>query len=219
MLYIVSTPIGNLEDISQRALKTLSEVDAILCEDTRQTSKLLSRYNIRKRMISLHEHSSIEKIDSIIAEIKSGIDYAYVSDAGTPNLSDPGGRLVEAAYAGGITVSPIPGPSALTALISVAPFSCSDFRFIGFFPKKKGRETLTKEIASFKNPVFFYESPKRAKKTIAFLAEKLPNKKLLVGRELTKVFEQIIVLDLSLVNADNITNIPEKGEFVLAVFE
>jgi len=219
MLYIIASPIGNLDDISQRALKTFESVDAILCEDTRQTSKLLARYNIRKPLISLHEHSSLEKINSLVDDMEQGKNYAYVSDGGTPNLSDPGGRLVEVAYGKKITVSPIVGPSALTALISVAPFSCSDFRFIGFFPKKKGRETLAKEISASKHPIFFYESPKRARKTISFLAKRLDNKKLLIGRELTKIFEQILVLDLSLINEDNISNIPEKGEFVLAIFE
>lgn len=218
MLYIIASPIGNLDDISQRALKTFESVDAILCEDTRQTSKLLARYNIRKTLISLHEHSSQEKISCLIDDMAKGRNYAYVSDGGTPNLSDPGGRLVEAANSKKITVSPIVGPSALTALISVAPFPCSDFRFIGFFPKKKGRQTLAKELLAVKAPVFFFESPKRVRKTIKLLSERIPNKKLLIGRELTKIYEQILVLDLSAVNEDNINDIPEKGEFVLAIF-
>ncbi len=219
MLYIVATPIGNLEDISARALKTLSEVDYILCEDTRQTHKLLDKYNISGRLVSLHEHTNEQKIMGIVEDLKNGKNVAYVSDAGTPNLSDPGGKLLEFAYREGLEVSPIPGASALSALISIAPFPCSDFCFIGYFPKKKGRQTLVKELSEAKNPVFFFESPKRIHKTLQLLNVSLPSKKVLIGRELTKIFEQLIILDLSLDNVDNISNIPEKGEFVLAIFE
>jgi len=219
MLYIVASPIGNLSDISSRALDVLKKVDYVLCEDTRRSFKLLDRYSLSKRLVSYHEHSSYNKIESILSDLKDNIDIAYLSDAGTPNISDPGGKLCEIAFKNNIKVVPIPGPSALTALISVAPFSCSNFRFVGFWPKKKGRETLIKQIIDIKEPIFFYESPKRIKKTIDQLSQKLSSRKLLIGRELTKIHEQIIVLDLSLDNADNIANIPEKGEFVLAVFE
>ncbi len=219
MLYIVASPIGNLSDISSRALETLKLVDYIACEDTRRTAKLLNHYGISKKMVSLHQHTSNYKLAQIADDLDSGLDIAYLSDGGTPNLSDPGAKLNELALAKGVRVVPIPGPSPLLALISVASFACSDFRFIGFFPKKKGRETMAKQMALSKPPIFFFESPNRIMKTISLLREKAPNKKLLVGRELTKVFEQIIVLDLSENNVDNIVNIPEKGEFVLAIFE
>jgi 16S rRNA (cytidine1402-2'-O)-methyltransferase len=219
MLYMVATPIGNLSDMSSRSIDILNSVEYIACEDTRQTKKLLDRFKIKKKLTSIHEHSSLYKLEEIVEDLKAGIDIAYASDSGTPNLSDPGGRLVELAMQNNIPVSPIPGPSALTALISVAPFSCSDFRFIGFFPRKKGRLTLTKEIATAKSPIFFYESPKRIRKTLNLLKDALPGKKVLIGREVSKIHEQIMVLDLSLTNEDNINNIPERGEFVLAIFE
>lgn len=215
---MVASPIGNLADITERALEVLKSVDFIACEDTRQTVKLLNKYHIYKKLTSLHQHTSQEKLNFIIRELEAGKDVAYLSDGGTPNLSDPGGKLTLLAIQKGVSVSPIPGPNALSALISVAPFACDNFRFIGFFPKKKGRETLANELKSSKTPVFFFESPKRIKKTIKFLSERLPEKKLLIGRELTKVFEQILVLDLSKVYNHNIDNIPEKGEFVLAIY-
>jgi len=218
MLYIIGSPIGNLGDITLRALETLKKVDFIACEDTRQTIKLLKKYNINKRLVSLHQHSSDKKLAFLLDELKSGREVAYLSDGGTPNLCDPGGKLNDLVEKNGVRIMPIPGPSPLLALISVAPFSCSDFRFIGFFPKKKGRETLARELAGVKYPVFFFESPKRVRKTIKFLSERLKGKKLLIGRELTKIYEEILILDLSSINEDNLLRIPEKGEFVLAVF-
>lgn len=219
MLYIISSPIGNMSDLSERAIETLKKVNYIVCEDTRETLKILKRFAISKKVVSFHEHSSSEKIKDYIEDLLNGYSIAYLSDSGTPNLSDPGGRLVEQVMLNDIKVSPIPGPSALTSLISVAPFNCSEFEFIGFFPKKKGREKMAKRFALTKNPIFFFESPKRIHKTILFLAERLPTKKLLYGRELTKIYEEIKVLDLSKLNTDNIKNIPQRGEFVLAIFE
>lgn len=221
MLYMVSTPIGNLSDITLRAKEVLQGVDYIVCEDTRQTKKILDRYLIsNKKLVSLHEHSSPQRIEEIVEDLKNGSDIAYASDSGTPNLSDPGGRLVELSYASNIKISPIPGPSALSALISVAPFACSNFKFIGFFPRKKGRASLIKEISKSKSPIFFYESPKRVRKTLLYIYDNLKDtKRVLIGRELTKIYEEIKVLDLSKINEDNILEVPEKGEFVLAVFE
>jgi len=220
MLYIVSTPIGNLADISARALEVLKDSGLILAEDTRNTGKLLARYEIKTKLASLHEHSSQEKIAHYIESLKSDLQIAYVSDAGAPNVSDPGGKLVSMAIANEIKVSPIPGPSALTALISVAPFSCSEFNFRGFFPKKKGRQTMIKEIAALKAPVFFFESPMRIQKTLNLIMEKLPEYSVLIGRELTKMFEEILVIDLSSEKArEQIENLTTKGEFVFAVFK
>lgn len=216
MLYFVATPIGNLEDITSRAKRILAEADFILAEDTRRTGILLKHLGIDKKIISFHEHSNSGKLNWIIDQLKNcKISIAYVSDAGTPNLSDPGGKLVEATFKADVEVSPIPGPSALTALISIAPFSCSKFQFQGYFPKKKGRKKMSEYIKSLDMPVFFLESPYRIHKTLDFLAENLPGYRILIGRELTKKFEQVIFTALQ----DNKTfeTMVPKGEFVFAV--
>lgn len=215
MLYLVSTPIGNLGDITFRATDTLRSVDLILAEDTRQTGKLLQKYEIRTRLISFHEHASDEKINWVILQLKKEKDVALVSDAGTPNLSDPGGKLVEEALKSGVTVSPIPGPSALTALIAVAPFACSQFTFFGYFPKKKGRQTMIKTIKESEYPVFFYESPHRIIKTLNLLKDNLDGFNILIGRELTKKFEEIRFFDLK--SQKDIDTIREQGEFVFSL--
>ena len=215
MLYLVATPIGNLEDTTLRAKKILSAVDFVLAEDTRHTGILLKHFGIEQKIVSFHEHSNSEKLNWVINELKSGRDVALVSDAGTPNLSDPGGKLIEAAYEAGIKISPIPGPSALTTLISVAPFPCSQFIFMGYFPKKKGREKMTKYVKEQDMPVFFYESPHRIQKTLSFLAERLSKHRILLGRELTKVFEEVLFIDLQ--DRENFAKIKDKGEFVFAV--
>jgi len=213
MLYLIATPIGNLEDLTERAKRILGEVDLVLAEDTRQVAKIFQHLGISKRAESFHEHSD-QKIGWVIGELKNGRDIALVSDAGTPNLSDPGGKLVEAALREKIEISPIPGPSALTALISVAPFSCTHFEFFGFFPKKKGRQKMLTTIKSLDHPVFFFESPHRIKKTLDFLAAGLQDHKILIGRELTKKFEQIVFSDL---DDPQLSQIPDKGEFVFAL--
>lgn len=215
MLYLVSTPIGNLDDMTFRGVSTLNKVDLILAEDTRQTQKILQKYNIATKTVSFHEHTFDNKIDWVIKQLNDGKHIALVSDAGTPNLSDPGGKLVESAIGQGIEVSPIPGPSALTALISVAPFSCSNFLFLGYFPKKKGRQTMIKTIKSSDYPVFFYESPHRIKKTLVFLHENLDEFNILVGRELTKKFEEICFFDLK--DTIEIDKIRLQGEFVFSL--
>jgi 16S rRNA (cytidine1402-2'-O)-methyltransferase len=215
MLYIVATPIGNLEDLSARAERILREADLVLAEDTRQSSKILAHLGIEKKIISFHEHSDDKKLDWVIQELDKGKKVAYLTDAGTPNLSDPGGKLVEKAMAWGVQVAPIPGPSALTALISIAPFSCQNFLFLGYFPKKKGREKMTKYISSQEFPVFFFESPFRIDKTINFLAERLCGYKILIGRELTKKFEEVIFCDLT--DKETLEKIISKGEFVFAL--
>ena len=214
MLFFVATPIGNLGDLTERVREILSRVDFIVAEDTRQTSKILQKLNISKKLISLHQHSSDAKINWLIGELKSGKSAAYICDAGTPNLSDPGGKLAQAAYENKIKVSPIPGPSALTALISVAPFNCSQFIFLGFFPKKKGREKLIDQIKKSALPVFFFESSHRIRKTLALLKNHLPDAKILIGRELTKVYEEMIWQNLADLNIDKIR---EEGEFVVGL--
>ncbi len=215
MLYIVATPIGNLDDITLRAKRVLGEVDFVIAEDTRRSGILLKYLNISKKITSFHEHSQDSKLEMILKELKSGTDIAYISDAGTPNLSDPGGKLVEAARGAQIEVSPIPGPSALTSLISVAPFSCSKFQFMGYFPKKKGREKMIEYIKKVGCPVFFYESPHRIQKTLSLLSQKLEGYSILIGRELTKVYEEVLLIDLQ--DQESFAKIISKGEFVFAV--
>lgn len=215
VLYLVATPIGNLSDFSIRAREVMEGVDLILAEDTRHSGLLLARYKITTKMASFHEHSSDEKISWVITLLKEGKNLALVSDGGTPNIADPGGKLVEAVMKEGLKVSPIPGPSPLTALISVAPFSCTPFIFMGFFPKKKGRQTMIKTIESSKYPIFFFESPHRIKKTLQLLSSNMEGYQILIGRELTKKFEEVRFFDLK--NQQELDTIREQGEFVFSL--
>ena len=155
-LFIVATPIGNLGDITLRALETLRAVDAVLSEDTRVTGKLLMHYEIKKSLISCHEHTDDTKLGQIIGRLTQGESLAFVSDAGTPGLSDPGNKLVSLALAAGIPVVPIPGVSALAAMVSVAGIDMREFMFLGFPPHKKGRETFFKKVAATEIPVVYY---------------------------------------------------------------
>ncbi|HEY4504999.1 MAG TPA: 16S rRNA (cytidine(1402)-2'-O)-methyltransferase [Candidatus Paceibacterota bacterium] len=184
-LYIVATPIGNLEDISLRALRILKEVDRIICEDTRVTKKLLEHYKVGKPLVSFHSHTRSFNFGE-------GENYAYLTDAGTPGISDPGARLVQAARQRGISVTPVPGPSAVATLLSVAGMEETEFVFLGFLPHKKGRQTLLKEIASAKRAYVVYEAPSRIARLFRELALHCgPERKLVVGRELTKMFEEV----------------------------
>jgi 16S rRNA (cytidine1402-2'-O)-methyltransferase len=191
MLYIVATPIGNLEDITFRAVETLKNVSKIYCEDTRRTKIILGHYQINKPLESFHQHSR-GKIDQIISELRRGLDVAYVTDAGTPAIQDPGGELVEAARAAGVVVVPIPGPSAVTALLSVSGIPSDRFRFAGYVPTKKGRETFVRKLLDDTDPVVFFETAPRLQKLFNQLI-KLggAERRLIVGRELTKQFEEI----------------------------
>ena len=218
-LFIIATPIGNLEDITLRALRILKEIDLIACEDTRVTSKLLSHYSISKPLLSLHQHSEEGQFEKIIAELNAGKNVAYASDAGTPGVSDPGNKLVEAATLENITVVPIPGASALTSLISVSGIDMQKFIFLGFPPHKKGRETFFKKVAAEDLPVVYYDSPHRVLKNLELLEKIGSEKKIIIGRELTKMFEEIIrgsVEDIEKYFESH----PEKmkGEFVVIVY-
>ncbi len=216
ILYIIATPIGNLGDITLRALETLKKVDLIACEDTRHTKKLLFHYEIEKPLISFHQHSKAIKFDKIILKIQAGENVALVTDAGTPGISDPGNQLVEEAIASGIAVIPIPGVSALTTLASVSGIDMQKFFFMGFPPHKKGRETFFKKVAEVEFPVVYYESPHRLVKNLEMLKNFAPEKKIILGRELTKMFEEIIrgdaqeVLEYFQKNEDKI-----KGEITI----
>jgi len=190
ILYIVGTPIGNLEDITKRALRILSEVDLILCEDTRNTKVLLDHYQIKTPTLSYHQHSRLKKTEDIANFLREGKNIALVSDAGTPGISDPGNQLVEEAIKSLgdlVKIVPIPGPSALAAAASVSGFPMDRFLFLGFPPVKKRRSMFFEEVINSKYPVIFYESPYRILKTL----KELSSLEVLVCRELTKKFETI----------------------------
>jgi 16S rRNA (cytidine1402-2'-O)-methyltransferase len=194
--YVVATPIGNLEDISFRAVRILSEVDLILCEDTRVTKKLLDKYEIKTPTLSYHQHSKISKMDKIFEMIENGKNIALVSDAGTPTISDPGSFLVSQIrerFGKEIEIIVIPGASALVSALSVSGLTADQFLFLGFLPHKKGRETLFKEMVETKRTVAFYESPHRIIKTLNSLKEHVGDRKIVIARELTKIFEQIVL--------------------------
>ena len=203
-LYIVATPIGNLEDITIRALNILKSVDLILCEDTRVTRKLLDKYEINTPVESYHQHSKVKKVEKI-KELLKEKDIALVSDSGTPGISDPGNKLVKEIE----NVIPIPGVSALTAIASVSGFSMDKFVFLGFPPHKKGRNKFFKEVFNSKHPVIIYESPHRIIKTL----NELKNFEGVVGRELTKKFETIYRGKISQI----IKKVKPKGEFVIVI--
>src|SRR3989344_5926899 len=193
-LYIIATPIGNLKDITLRALEILQSVDLILCEDTRVTAKLLARYDIQKPLQSYHQHSKLAKTEQIFRMIKEGKNIALVSDAGRPGISDPGGMLVETVaekFGGGVAIAPIPGANAALAALSVSGFPTDRFLFLGFPPHKKGRKTFFDEVATREETQVFYESKHRIEKALTELAPRLADRPIIVARELTKQFETI----------------------------
>lgn len=218
-LYIVATPIGNLSDITLRALETLKLVDAVLCEDTRVTGNLLKRYEIKKPTLSCHEHTDEKKLTQIVERLQKGESFAFVSDAGTPGLSDPGNRLVAFATLAHVPVVPLPGASALGAIVSVAGIDMREFFFKGFPPHKKGRETFFKSIVASDVPTIYYESPHRVMKNLGLLSELAPETKVVIGRELTKIFEEVIRGTVGEAIA-YFTEHPEKvkGEFVVIAY-
>jgi len=196
MFYIVATPIGNLEDITLRALRVLKEVDIILCEDTRVTKKLLHHFKIATPTESYHSQSRFTKTEKILRFLEEGKQCALVTDSGTPTISDPGSHLVSLVrekFGERVSIVPIPGPSALTAALSVSGIPVQEFVFLGFLPHKKGRETLFKEIKDSKRTVVFYESPHRIEKTLASLHVHLSSeRKVVIARELTKIYEEVV---------------------------
>jgi len=190
-LYIVATPIGNLEDITLRALKTLKEVDIIACEDTRVTRKLLSKYDIEKPLVSYHEYNEQQKARELISLLESGKNIALVSDSGTPGISDPGYRIVTLASQKGIEVIPVPGPCAAIAALSVSGLPTTRFAFFGFLPKSpKRRKEFLESIMEYPETLVFYESPNRILETLKDIIEILGDRNVSISRELTKVFEE-----------------------------
>ncbi|MBP9751410.1 MAG: 16S rRNA (cytidine(1402)-2'-O)-methyltransferase [Candidatus Moranbacteria bacterium] len=218
-LFIVATPIGNMEDITLRALRVLRECDAVLAEDTRVTKKLLAKYEIEKPAVSCHEHTDEAKLLRLVGEMKEGKTFAYVTDAGTPGLSDPGNKLVSLASGAGVAVSPIPGASALGAIVSVAGIDMREFLFLGFPPHKKGRETFFKKVVASEHPVVYYESPHRVMKNLELLGMLASESKVIIGRELTKMFEEVIRGTVGEATGYFEANPSKvKGEFVIVVY-
>jgi 16S rRNA (cytidine1402-2'-O)-methyltransferase len=192
-LYIVATPIGNLEDITSRALRILREVDLIACEDTRQTRKLLGRFGIVKPLISYHEHNELARAAELVRELEAGKSIALVSDAGTPLIADPGYRLVEQARAHGIAVTPVPGPSALIAALSASGLPTDSFLFHGFLPAKKGqRRKALEELKPLTATLVFYEAPHRILEMLEDIGETLGARRVVLARELTKIHEEFL---------------------------
>jgi 16S rRNA (cytidine1402-2'-O)-methyltransferase len=214
-LYVVATPIGNLEDLSARALRVLSEVSAIAAEDTRVTARLLARHQIRKPMLSYRAPVERRGLPKVMEALEDG-DVALVSDAGTPTLSDPGAALVSAAWAAGHTVVPVPGPSAIAAALSVSGFSGPGFTFAGYLPRKPGEmRRLLQRQADDPRPMVAFESPYRVRKSLALIAEVLPDRRLTLGRELTKLHEQVLrgtAAEVAAALGDNV-----RGEITLVI--
>ncbi len=222
-LYMVATPIGNLGDITLRALHVLNTVDGIACEDTRHSMALLQQFGIHKKCLALHEHNEMSGAQNVIEHLSNNERWAYISDAGTPGVSDPGARLVSEVQKAGFRVIPIPGASAVSSAISAAGSVMHDsegrFQFIGFWPNKsKERDALLQDILTSTKASIFFESPHHIKDTLSILANHLePERQILICRELTKKFEQLVTLrsiDLEdwLKNAQSL-----KGEFVIVV--
>lgn len=220
ILYIIATPLGNLGDITLRALEVLKSVDLIACEDTRQTVKLLNHYNIAKPLVSYFQHSKLSKVEYLAQELAAGKNLSLVTDAGTPGISDPGGKLVEEVLrlCPGVKIIPIPGPCAAIAALSICGFPADKFVFLGFPPHKKGRNKYFEEVAATRQTVVFYESTHRILKTLEQLAGVVPERQIMVARELTKMFESTYrgtaeeILNILKSDKNN-----QKGEFVIVV--
>jgi 16S rRNA (cytidine1402-2'-O)-methyltransferase len=222
-LYMIATPIGNMGDITLRALHVLNSVDGIACEDTRHSAPLLQHFGIHKKCVALHEHNEIAGAQNIIQHLSKNERWAYISDAGTPGVSDPGARLVNAVQKAGFRVIPIPGASAVSSAISVSGSvmlpSEGRFQFLGFWPNKaKEREALIQDIRANSKASIFFESPHQIRDTLIMLSKELePGRQVLVGRELTKKFEQLVTLTAAalpewLERAESL-----RGEFIILV--
>ncbi len=219
-LYVVATPIGNLADITVRALKVLAVVDAVACEDTRNTGQLLSRYGLSKSLFAAHQHNEMEAAQKIVERLRAGERIALVSDAGTPAVSDPGARIVDAVIEAGLAVIPIAGPSAAIAALSASGLQAEQFRFIGFLPSKdRQRDTLLATLAADTATLVFYEAPHRIADTLAACARAFGDaRRVLIAREVSKLFEQLhrcrlgAAADWIAADANH-----QRGEFVLLV--
>ena len=219
-LFVVATPIGNKNDITLRALETLRSVGLILCEDTRHSGQLLSQYEIKKPLLSFHEHNEIQRIPEIITKLKEGENIALISDAGTPLISDPGFKLVRAVREEKIDVIAIPGPSAVTADLSISGLPTDKFLFVGYLPKSSGkRDNLFKRLAKVKvilpQSLVFYESPHRIEKTLEELSKYFPGSQISLQKELTKIHEQVVTGPIEKVIGQSRL---AKGEFTIVLY-
>ena len=215
-LFVIGTPIGNLEDITLRAISTLKNVDIILAEDTRNSKKILDAHNIDTKMMSYHDHSSEKEIKKIVDLLRNGKQLALISDAGTPTISDPGYGLIRDCIRNEIGIVPIPGVSSITAAMSISGLPSDSFTFVGFLPQKKGRLKKIKDLQKLDNTIILFESPFRLEKTLNLLFEHLGDRTAVVGRELTKLYEEVIRGNLS----DIIMHFSKskvKGEIVIMI--
>lgn len=215
-LYIVSTPIGNLYDITFRAVEVLKQVDLIACEDTRRTKILLEKYGVAKKLVSYYNYNERQRAEDLISELKSDKNVALVSDSGTPGISDPGYLLIKRAIEENITVVPIPGPTAFVCALVASGLPMDEFVFVGFLPHKKGRKTKLKELAQEERTVIIYESPHRILKTLNELLEYFGDRQIAVAKELTKMHEEFIRGQISEV-LKKLTPDKIKGEFVIVI--
>jgi 16S rRNA (cytidine1402-2'-O)-methyltransferase len=216
-LYIVPTPIGNLEDITIRALRILKEVDLVLAEDTRQTVKLFQHYQIQKPLQSYHQHNEHKVLQNLVSDLKAGKQIALVSDAGTPGISDPGFLIIRECIKERIAVDCLPGATAFVPALVKSGLPCDSFCFEGFLPEKKGRQTMLKKLAEEERTVVFYESPHRLLKTIAQLIEFFgADRQASISRELTKLFEETVNGSLQQI-LEHFTNGTIKVEFVIVI--
>lgn len=218
-LYVVATPIGNLGDMTHRAVEVLQHADLILCEDTRVTGKLKAAYEIDTPLRRYDAHASDKTTEAILDELQAGASIALVSDAGTPGVSDPGVQLIGRAREAGAAVVAVPGASALTAAVSIAAFSGNQFSFLGFVPQKKGRQTFVNEMCGYTHSVLCFESTHRIVKLLTQLAAEAPRRKVGLARELTKLHEEFLTgTPEELLHILEVEPVKQKGEFVVVIY-
>ncbi len=213
-LYVIATPIGNLDDLSLRAVALLKQMDLIVCEDTRRSIKLLNHYGVQRRLESYHEFNETEKAEQLAQKLQSGIRVALISDAGTPTISDPGYRLIRECRQRGIPVLPVPGPSAAMAALSASGLPTDEFLFVGFLPARgKARRKKLESLKSMTPTIVFYETARRVRSALADILEIFGNREVLVAREMTKLHETHLFGKI----AEVLPDVTERGEFVLVV--
>ncbi|MGB3801568.1 MAG: 16S rRNA (cytidine(1402)-2'-O)-methyltransferase [Lewinella sp.] len=218
MLYLIPTPIGNREDITQRALRLLGDVDLILAEDTRNSGSLLKYYEVETPMRAYHAHNEHALVEQLVTELKAGSTYALITDAGTPGISDPGFLLVRACREAGVEVSCLPGPAAFVPALAASGIPCDRFHFEGFLPHKKGRQTRLQYLAELPNTFVLYESPHRIAKLLGQLEEHCgSDRQASVAREISKLYEEITTAPLADLHADYKSRGKVKGEIVVVV--
>ncbi len=217
MLYVVATPIGNLEDITLRAIRILGEVDLILAEDTRKTGLLLKRLGIKKDLFSFYEHNELKKIPQIIERLKQGKNIALVSSAGTPTISDPGYKLIKTCRQEHLPITSLPGPSSIINCLALTSLPHDKFAFLGYLPRKpSARRKLFKKVKEWELALVFFESPYRVAASLKAIAEILGSRRVAIGREMTKKFEEVLELEVEEA-INHFSQKQPKGEFVLAI--